>query len=142
MNTGVSLLITAFIIIGALVIASQLFGTTQRLPSISPSVAHDPNVPSITVLSPNGGEVLKAGQVYPIRWDANKVGDVYIRLLQGGKDHGYIVSAILANEGLYNWTVPSDVVANFGESGYKIVIDDNNVQGVSDASDAPFTIKK
>jgi hypothetical protein len=70
--------------------------------------------PSVTVIQPNGGEVLYIGQQYEILWDAtDNVGidsTVIDRSVDGGVEWMHLVS-LPGNPGSYMWTVtgpPSD----------------------------------
>src|SRR3989338_107557 len=65
--------------------------------------------PSITVLSPNGGESLVHGQTYEFRWTSNGLGRVSIQV-SDGKGYSYSVAAgILALPGSYSWTVSNRI---------------------------------
>ena len=64
--------------------------------------------PSVTVIQPNGGEVLYIGQVYPIIWEAeDNVGIVLTDIdysVDGGSNWMDIVE-LDGNPGTYDWTV-------------------------------------
>ena len=65
--------------------------------------------PSITVLSPNGGESLVHGQTYEFRWTSNGLGRVSIQV-SDGKGYSYSVAAgIPALPGSYSWTVSNRI---------------------------------
>lgn len=89
----------------------------------------------VTVLQPNGGEVLTAGDSYEIRWTFPGCGEnAKIELLQDGVV-GMTIATQTANDGLYLWTVES---CN-GENGYRIRITDIE-SGTIDTSDFTFSI--
>jgi|GEM_PF-1792460 len=75
---------------------------------------------SVTVTSPNGGEIWKKGSTYDITWDT--VGDlplIEIDLYKGGLYERAIGSG-LSNNGFYSWLVPNDIVEG---SDYKIRVE-------------------
>jgi hypothetical protein len=92
----------------------------------------------VTVLSPNGGETLFAGDSYAIRWDSNpEVQFVNLHYsLDGGESYELIVEGFM-NTGLYNWVVP-ETVTNEG------LIKVESTNGVLlfnlDVSDKPFSV--
>ncbi|MBI1866227.1 MAG: hypothetical protein HYS02_00470, partial [Candidatus Staskawiczbacteria bacterium] len=97
--------------------------------------------PSITVLSPNGGETLKQGQTYNITWSS--VGSsgssmVNILLINPGGTPTTVASSISTTTGSYTWTVPSNISP---ASNYKIfVYDPNYATTIFDLSDNYFSI--
>lgn len=91
--------------------------------------------PSITVLSPNGGETYLEGQVYKIKWNATKGVNRVMIGLQGPSSRT-ILASTSASTGFYSWTVPTDIVAS---STYKILIGDID-SSVNDESDDYFSI--
>lgn len=109
--------------------------------------------PSITLLSPNGGEVIKEGSVYTIKWEtknipaSNKI-SINIRrippppLQQEGQEFDPIIFVNLENTGSVKWTV-SDTYPEgsyvLGITSYASVPITNPI---SDESDAPFRIVK
>jgi|GEM_PF-5806184 len=87
--------------------------------------------PSITVLSPNGGETLQQGQQFTIRWTTGDPASfVGLNLLQN--DNHVLMIGNVSNTGSYVWTVPS----TFLGSNFKVRIFGNTV----DTSNAPFSI--
>ena len=104
----------------------------------------NPTTPSITVLSPNGGEKYETGQNYNITWNSVGVEKMFIFIYQKRGDVNGVVSLIgdniLASLGNYSWTIPvnnSDI--NKGGQ-FKIVISKNGSSNVFDNSDNYFTI--
>jgi len=92
--------------------------------------------PSLTVLSPNGGEVWQTGKTYDITWKAEgvKYVDIYINspytVMCGRRNEGntwvltaytaceqtcnerVIAKNVLASAGKYSWTIPADQIPN------------------------------
>jgi sugar lactone lactonase YvrE len=94
---------------------------------------------SITVFSPNGGEVWKIGSVHPITWQS--VGDVgatvNIQLYQGGGLHGTIASDAL-NDGWHMWRIPSSLTP---DTNYSIRVLSNDIVTLYDESDGLFQLQ-
>ncbi len=84
-------------------------------------VVGNTSVPSITVLSPNGGETLRQGQTYTIKWSTNNISSdkkIGISLQVHKPETGELttsdvidIARNINNTGSYNWTVPSNIVA-------------------------------
>ncbi|MBI4014895.1 MAG: protease complex subunit PrcB family protein, partial [Candidatus Aenigmarchaeota archaeon] len=94
--------------------------------------------PSITVLSPNGGEKLTVGETYTIRWQAVKTDKVGLSLMTyDGYDKGLALWIAQANasDGMYLWKVPS---TSFPEqvsipgNKFKILVNSNETLDISD----------
>lgn len=71
-----------------------------------------PQTPSITVLSPNGGEQWVAGQTYEIKWSSTGLGpdkylSIYLTLEYGTTRNLYTIVESVLNDGDYQWTIPS-----------------------------------
>jgi len=96
---------------------------------------------SITVISPNGGENLKIGQKYFIKWKSSGIigSSVGIKLFFKGSSLGYIQQNA-ANSGVYGWTI--DNIVGYGKIKpgvkYQIQIKKSGVAG--DLSNSFFTI--
>ncbi len=99
-----------------------LLGDTQVLAS----------QPSITVISPGGGEVWTIGGTYEIRWESEGLPEGgYVNVILLKDDAVYSVLAEgTENDGSYFWTIPCDMPAQWG---YKIKVKsyDPVVAGVS-----------
>ncbi|MCH7974830.1 MAG: T9SS type A sorting domain-containing protein, partial [Bacteroidetes bacterium] len=91
---------------------------------------------SITVTSPNSGEIWQAGTTHPITWIDNINENVKIQLYKGGIFHSEINSST-SSDGTSNWEIP------FGlESGtnYKVKITSVNNPDLYDFSNNKFEI--
>ena len=91
----------------------------------------------LAVLSPNGGEVLPAGEETSITWNSVNVSDIRIEYTT---DNGYnwqeIIASIPTSTGSYTWTTPN---TNSNECRIRITdVSDNNVY---DKSDDVFSIQ-
>ena len=93
---------------------------------------------TITVNAPNGGEIYAPGDTVPITWSSTgTVGaDVRLDLYKGGAPVLAIAPAT-ANDGAFDWTIP---LAQAAGADYTIVISSISDPGVSDSSNADFTI--
>jgi len=100
-------------------------------------------VPSrITLIDPNGGESVPAGEDYPITWEAPS-DNVKFTLKYSADDDGFTWETIATGvtEKSYNWPVP--VPKNNKRNCFVKVIGYNagDVKMGADLSDAPFTIE-
>lgn len=79
--------------------------------------AGEDRIPSVTVVSPNGGEILKEGQYYPIKWNTSNIppyGKIDIELVsQNYRRSEFIARGLPATQKEYNWKVD----LSFLESG-------------------------
>jgi len=95
---------------------------------------------SITVTSPNGGERLIPGSIYPIRWSTRGTITSAINIAMfnvglNGERYGGSNITDIDNVGSYNWTVPRGNTTS--DSYWKLLISSGNIQ---DESDNYFTI--
>ncbi len=113
---------------------------------ISVEVSNVSTTPSITVLSPNGGEIWEPGTTQYIKWSSSNVSSypwVLIDLVNtdGGVTTGLTTIAEnisnVSGNGLYTWVIPSDFKWTGGN--YKIRISTSPI-GVADTSDSHFSI--
>lgn len=97
--------------------------------------------PSITIKSPNGGEILIRKAVVPITWSytGNPDAKVKIQLYNGTTLSRTITSSIPLSAGSYKWTVSS--LQTLG-SNYTIKITSTTDSTFSDTSNGTFTIAK
>jgi hypothetical protein len=92
--------------------------------------------PYISVITPDGGEILKQQDSVLIRWSTNIFDKVEISLLQNGSLSQVIDSSDAITEA-YRWVIPSTM--NTG-SGFKIQIRSKNDPSVLDTSNSSFNI--
>ena len=93
--------------------------------------------PTITVISPNGGENWELGSTQEITWSSSNVsGNVKIELYKSGSVEETL-SADESNDGSYSWTISSA----FDEgTDYRARISSNTNLNVYDESDGDFII--
>lgn len=101
---------------------------------------------SITLISPNGGEVWRVGETHQITWNTVEVDAVKIYIFDpsifGSGSTNYITPAnisITGTPGRYSWTIPSQLPGG-GGNNYKIRIVDANNSQIDDKSDDFFSI--
>ncbi|MEQ8240950.1 MAG: Ig-like domain-containing protein, partial [Cyclobacteriaceae bacterium] len=94
--------------------------------------------PSVTILSPNGGEELTVGETYEITWTDNFAGSdlIEIRLSTNGGESFSILNdgQFSTYNGSYSWIVPDNIGTN------NLIQIANTSQEVQDVSDGVFTI--
>lgn len=75
------------------------------------SIISPPSFPAVTLLSPNGNEVLGIGQVFTVRWDASANADRFDLLFfpRPGALPTTIVSGLPGDSRRYDWIVPDMV---------------------------------
>lgn len=98
-------------------------------------------VPSVSVVSPDGGESWQIGSSRDITWDAPGVtGNLKITLWKDSVKAGIIASITDISSGSYSWTVGNYIGGTVpAGSGYVVKIKENGV-AVSDSSDNGFTL--
>ncbi|OGN12368.1 MAG: hypothetical protein A3B91_02365 [Candidatus Yanofskybacteria bacterium RIFCSPHIGHO2_02_FULL_41_29] len=109
--------------------------STTPMPTVSPLPGTTSTTPSITVLSPNGGEIWQAGYYYEVKWTNTTGKSVNLELVKGNNAvAGW--SSIDFTVSTYIIGLPLPLEAG---SDYRIritTVDTGNV----DYSDAPFSI--
>lgn len=122
----------------------------------SPSPSPTSTIKSLTLISPNGGEIIPVGSIFPIKWSTNNISSsksISITI-QGETSSGQKINygfAQVANSGDYNWTVPNRLLSpsNDRETNthdslgkYKIQIQGigSDTSNAHDISDSEFTI--
>lgn len=95
-----------------------------------------PVQPSITVLSPNGGETMAVGSSFIIRW--NSIGSIPVVDITTTNIPGRYIASSISNNGSFNWTIPSDFPP--GQYRLRITPPTGDANRPSDESDAPFSI--
>jgi photosystem II stability/assembly factor-like uncharacterized protein len=94
------------------------------------------NSSNITIIQPNGGEVLNGGVTYQFQWNSSFVSN-YFRV-QFSNNNGATWTTLannIFNTGYFNWMVP-----NQAQSNCLIRVNDVLDTTVFDQSDAPFSI--
>ncbi len=95
--------------------------------------------PSITVLSPNGGELWIGGSAHNITWNSVGVGNVKIEFSPDGSGGTFttVNESVTASTGSYEWILPQNETTN---GVIKISsVEDNTI---NDLSDNVFSIEK
>lgn len=99
--------------------------------------------PSITVVSPNGGETYKYGNTVTVAWETKSIASklVNIKLLKAGTAVLTIASNVAQSldNGIftYNWTIPSYLTPALD---YTIEVSDTKNSAIKDTSDGQFRI--
>jgi hypothetical protein len=95
-------------------------------------------VPSIAVISPNGGELWEQASTHPITWAAfNFIGNIKIELSDGAKLVTLLVDGIPSATGTWDWNIPTDQALG---STYTVIVSGMQAGEPTDASDAVFSI--
>jgi hypothetical protein len=93
---------------------------------------------TITVKSPNGGEIMLAGTTYTITWSSNgAVNDVHIQYSTNGGGSWSNIVASTANSGSYMWDIPNVI-----STECLVKISDAVLGTPSDVSDGAFAISE
>ncbi|MBI4137932.1 MAG: hypothetical protein HY472_01645, partial [Candidatus Sungbacteria bacterium] len=109
--------------------------------NLSRSVPVEQKKPSITVISPNGGETFIVGGQINIRWSTSNWPEntVGLSLRDANNNHVDIIGALVPNTGNYSWSIPTGLSGGF----YKVRAGCSNCtlnKAPDDSSDAPFSI--
>ncbi len=109
--------------------------------ALVPSVRRDPWAPLVTVIAPNGGETLEAGEIYEIRWtakdNAHIAGVTILLSSDGGMTFPDTIAADEPNDSSFVWLVPD---IHTRTARIMIVAVDGALNEGFDTSDADFTI--
>ena len=112
-----------------------------KLKKVEPKKPQKLEIPTINVLSPNGGEKWETGKRYTTRWTSKRVkGNVKIMLKYEygpGRVVWYKIAESTPNTGSYSFTLPTDIIYEGPLFRIHIVALD---QGVKDESNRPFSI--
>ena len=124
-------------------VESEVVGYQDMLPgkAVSAYFTHTSQVagegPTITVLSPDGGEVWYVNSYHDITWDST--GDIANVKIEYSKDgFGSDIQPITPsteNDGTFNWKIPNDP-----STTVRVRISDASLPAINDTSDADFTI--
>lgn len=91
---------------------------------------------SVTLISPNGGEIWQVGSSHNITWNHSNVANVKIEYTtDNGTSWSQIVASTSASTGSYSWTIPNTV-----SSSCKVKITDVDKPLVTDESNGTFGI--
>jgi len=92
----------------------------------------------LNVESPNGGESIDQGSIFPIEWNYTWIdSDIQIELQKGDDDPELIVYDIPASDTIFNWTVmPTQEPGD----DYRVIITPLDPMYPTDTSDAYFSI--
>ncbi|MCX7737704.1 MAG: immunoglobulin domain-containing protein [Candidatus Kapabacteria bacterium] len=94
--------------------------------------------PSITVNSPNGGEIWCPGISRNITWTATAIQNVNIAISSdNGANYTDLATNIPANSGSWTWNIPNGQTPG---NQYLIKISSSTDASINDASNSPFTI--
>ncbi|MFA6233049.1 MAG: T9SS type A sorting domain-containing protein [Bacteroidota bacterium] len=107
-------------------------GVTDQSASVFSIAAH----PSISVLSPNGGESWRPGQTENITWQSTNVSDVVIEYSVNTGAEWLVVDSSVVSTGLYSWRIPNTMAS---QCLVRISAQDDNT--VFDVSDGVFSIE-
>jgi hypothetical protein len=107
----------------------------------SSTVIINRSAPSVSVTSPNGGEILAIGSTHAVTWTANDpegvTGIDLAYSLDGGATYPHSIATGLANSGSHAWLVPSTLSSS---ARVRVTARDPDDNQASDASDADFSI--
>ncbi|MEI6042186.1 MAG: Ser-Thr-rich GPI-anchored membrane family protein [bacterium] len=142
----------------ALLFSNLLVGV-NKVSAVSISEASRKVVaPTITVTSPNGGEMFTVGKTYKINWKSTgaaasrkvQIGIIDTRFsTEGGERAEQIIAFSIPNDGSYSWKVPAKIgTMNLNVTTrpvYKIIVhsylDLETGIGLGDLSNGPFAIQ-
>ncbi len=93
------------------------------------------NSANITILQPNGGEILNGGLNYSIQWNASFVSNYFKVQFSNNNGNSWVTLAnSISNSGYFNWMVPNQTMSNC-----LIKITDLTDTTIFDVSDATFS---
>ena len=105
----------------------KIVGTARVNDDCATGSAVTSTQPSITIVSPNGGESWKVGETHNITWNATGVQTVNISINAGASGAITVASNVSASSGSYSWTIP----ANIFSGNWKVIINSGSVVGYS-----------
>ncbi len=109
-------------------------------------VAAQPPTLSVTILSPNGGEIFQPGQSVNIQWQSSGATNQRVQYsLDGGVSFTPIVTGLVGNVQSTLWTIPANLIPA-GQTQVSTLIrvvvrHESTGQERFDSSNAPFTIR-
>jgi uncharacterized repeat protein (TIGR01451 family) len=117
-------------------VSSTLTGTISDTSDGVFTITFVPPTPTLTLQSPNGGEVWTVGTQQRVEWaSANLEGDVRLDYSTDGFASSMAITDSTANDGVYDWTVPADPSASV-----LVRVSSTLSSTISDTSDMEFTI--
>ncbi len=123
--------LSKILILFVLIAGGTLFGQS----------VNSPKAKTISVTYPNGGELWLVGSSKTILWTSTEISNVSIQYsIDGGTSWTTIASNVVASLGKYTWNIDSTTVSPSQETRIRIV--DSGGSGVSDASNANFTLSE
>jgi len=115
--------------------------TSTSTSTPTPTPGPDTTPPSVTVDAPNGGESFRGGSTTTIQWSATDaesgVDSVDIAYSSDGGANWSTVVTSTANDGRYDWTVPTD---NTTDALIRVTATDGAGNTANDTSNATFTV--
>jgi hypothetical protein len=117
-----------------------IFRTKEYGGATIPFIEISYDLPTITVQSPNGGELWYKGDTYSITWESSNIGNSIDIILTNTNtpSSSFVIVTHLENQVSYSWTIPENISAG---QKYKIKIQDSSNQSIYDESNQPFSIK-
>ena len=94
------------------------------------------NTSNITIVQPNGGEILSGGATYAVQWNSSFTSGNYTVKFSNNNGVSWTnLASNISNNGYFNWLVP-----NQAQSNCLIRINDVQDTTIFDVSDANFSI--
>ncbi len=104
-----------------------------------PYMLSGPAPVKLKLISPNGGEILRKGVPFQIKWSsADPKGSIVLVLYKNGIKHS-VITRKAPNKGIFRWRVPGNLPDG---KDYRIRIRLADNLAVNDFSDRDFKIKK
>jgi hypothetical protein len=124
----------------------QVIGYDSNSVKVGEDISDKPfTIEVARVTSPNGGETLKSGNTWTIKWVTNKtvrpVAKTVLKYTINGGTTWKAIKTLTGNLGGYNWTVPS-VLSTKTRCKIKVILKDaSGVNVGADVSNKVFTIQ-
>ena len=103
--------------------------------------AYVDSIPSVAVVSPDGGELLVAGESVDLRWTATDDVDItsvdLTYSVDGGTTFPHVIATGEANDGQFGWTVPATLTT---QAVVKVEAHDGAANSVAANSETPIEI--
>ena len=119
-------------------VRNEIIKTNDALVAAPISALSNMTQGTVTLSSPNGGEIWAPGSTRAITWEfTGNPANIKIDLFKGSKISRTIIRSTPADTGIYYWNVPSGQA--IGDE-YKIVISSAGNPTITDSSDLSFAI--